>query len=90
MPKRYWSDLKRKLTEEGSQLYENIVQLKMLAKCEKQMLLIQKEFAREIAAGGIWDNKDINKFLELGADGVQIKVKELMTVHDLMEELAGV
>ena len=32
IPKRYWSDLKRKLTEEGSQLYENIVQLKMLAK----------------------------------------------------------
>lgn len=30
-PKRYWSDLKRKLTEEGSQLYENIVQLKMKA-----------------------------------------------------------
>lgn len=29
VPKRYWSDLKRKLTEEGSQLYENIVQLKM-------------------------------------------------------------
>ena len=31
IPKRYWSDLKRKLTEEGSQLYENIVQLKMVA-----------------------------------------------------------
>lgn len=31
MPKRYWSDLKRKLTEEGSELYENIVQLKMKA-----------------------------------------------------------
>ena len=31
VPKRYWSDLKRKLTEEGSQLYENIVQLKMKA-----------------------------------------------------------
>ena len=29
IPKRYWTDLKRKLTEEGSQLYENIVQLKM-------------------------------------------------------------
>ena len=28
-PKRYWSDLKRRITEEGSQLYENIVQLKM-------------------------------------------------------------
>ena len=29
IPKRYWTDLKRKLTKEGSQLYENIVQLKM-------------------------------------------------------------
>ena len=30
-PRRYWSDLKRKLNKEGasSQLYENIVQLKM-------------------------------------------------------------
>ena len=28
IPKRYWSDLKRKLDEEGSQLYENIVRLK--------------------------------------------------------------
>ena len=28
-PRRYWSDLKRKLNAEGSQLYENIVQLKM-------------------------------------------------------------
>jgi len=31
VPKRYWSDLKRKLTLEGSQLYENIVQLKFKA-----------------------------------------------------------
>ncbi len=29
IPKRYWSDLKKKLSNEGSQLYENIVQLKM-------------------------------------------------------------
>lgn len=30
IPKRYWTDLKRKLADdEGSQLYENIVQLKM-------------------------------------------------------------
>ncbi len=28
-PRRYWSDLKRKLVEEGSQLYEKIVQLKL-------------------------------------------------------------
>lgn len=31
IPKRYWSDLKKKLTNEGSQLYENIVQLKFQA-----------------------------------------------------------
>ncbi len=30
-PKRYWSDLKSKLKREGSQVYENIVHLKMLA-----------------------------------------------------------
>lgn len=29
IPKRYWTDLKRKLFNEGSKLYENIVQLKM-------------------------------------------------------------
>ena len=32
IPKRYWSDLKRKLIDEGSQLYENIVRLKMKAR----------------------------------------------------------
>ena len=32
IPKRYWSDLKRKLTEEGSELYENIVRLKLKAR----------------------------------------------------------
>ncbi len=30
-PRRYWSDLKRKLAAEGSELYEKIVQLKMTA-----------------------------------------------------------
>ena len=30
-PRRYWSDLKRKLVAEGSQLYEKIVQLKLQA-----------------------------------------------------------
>ena len=34
IPKRYWIDLK-KLNEEGSQLCENIVQLKMKAKIKK-------------------------------------------------------
>lgn len=32
IPKRYWTDLKRNLIKEGSQLYENIVQLKMKSK----------------------------------------------------------
>lgn len=30
-PRRYWSDLKRKITAEGGQLYDKIVQLKILA-----------------------------------------------------------
>lgn len=31
VPKRYWSDLKKKLESEGSQVYDRIVRLKMLA-----------------------------------------------------------
>ncbi len=31
IPRRYWSDLKIKLAEEGSEVYEKIVQLKLLA-----------------------------------------------------------
>jgi len=31
IPKRYWSDLKNKLNDEGSELYEKIVQLKFTA-----------------------------------------------------------
>ena len=37
-PRRYWSDLKRKLRAEGSQLYEEIVQLKMIAPDGKKRL----------------------------------------------------
>ena len=32
IPRNYWSDLKRKLKQEGSELHENIVQLKMKSK----------------------------------------------------------
>src|SRR5699024_1632077 len=32
IPRNYWSDLKRKLKDEGSQLHEKIVQLKMKSK----------------------------------------------------------
>lgn len=31
IPKRYWSDLKKNLSDEGSELYENIVRLKLKA-----------------------------------------------------------
>ncbi|WP_300978287.1 hypothetical protein [Flavobacterium sp.] len=31
IPKRYWTDLKEKLNNEGSEAYDKIVQLKMLA-----------------------------------------------------------
>jgi len=31
IPKRYWSDLKKKLVSEGSKVYEKIVRLKMVA-----------------------------------------------------------
>jgi DNA-damage-inducible protein D len=31
IPKRYWSDLKIKLENEGSEVYEKIVQLKLIA-----------------------------------------------------------
>ena len=36
IPKRYWSDLKRKLTDEGSEVYENIVRLKMISQDGKK------------------------------------------------------
>lgn len=39
IPKRYWTDLKRNLIKEGSQLYENIVQLKMKSRKRWKKLL---------------------------------------------------
>ena len=38
-PRRYWSDLKRKMNSGGSQLYEKIVQLKMLSSDNLRKLL---------------------------------------------------
>ena len=34
-PRNYWSDLKRKLKQEGSELHENLVQLKLTSSDEK-------------------------------------------------------
>ena len=36
IPRRYWSDLKSKLKNEGSEVYEKIVRLKMTAPDGKQ------------------------------------------------------
>ncbi|WP_223253645.1 BRO family protein [Flavobacterium sp. LM5] len=38
IPKRYWIDLKKKLNNEGSEAYDKIVQLKMLAEDGKNRL----------------------------------------------------
>ena len=38
-PRNYWSDLKRKLKIEGSELHEKIVQLKMLSKKDNKYYL---------------------------------------------------
>ena len=43
---------------------------------------VEKEYNKEIpviAAGGIWDKNDINKFLNLGADGVQMATRFVTT-----------
>src|SRR3989339_314668 len=36
IPRRYWSDLKNKLKNEGSEVYEKIVQLKIVAEDGKK------------------------------------------------------
>lgn len=38
VPKRYWSDLKKKLAKEGSQAYDKIVRLKMIAEDGKNRI----------------------------------------------------
>ncbi len=44
IPKRYWSDLKRKLAAEGSEVYENIVQLKLQSSDGKKYLTDVADF----------------------------------------------
>jgi len=49
IPKRYWSDLKRKLAKEGySELYEKIVQLKFAA-------ADGKFYATDCASTDVWE-----------------------------------
>lgn len=51
---------------------------------------IENQYNKEIpviAAGGIWDKNDINRFLEIGADGVQMATRFVTTYEcDASEE----
>jgi hypothetical protein len=53
IPRNYWSDLKRKLSDKGSQLHENIVQLKMNSKKDGKSYLTDT-----------LDTKDILRLIE--------------------------
>lgn len=48
IPRNYWSDLKRKLKQEGSELHENIVQLKMKSQKDGKKYLTDVLDTREI------------------------------------------
>ena len=69
---------KREELEENSEAnLENIT--KEIVQYVKE---VEKERHKEIpviAAGGIWDKNDINKFLSLGADGVQMATRFVTT-----------
>lgn len=65
------------LTEENMPKLENIV--KEIVEYTKE---IEKETGKNIpviAAGGIWDSKDIKRFLSLGASGVQMATRFVAT-----------
>lgn len=74
-----------KKEELGEMKLENITQ-----EIVEYVKEIEKEYNKEIpviAAGGIWDKKDIDKFLELGADGVQMATRFVTTFEcDASEE----
>lgn len=57
IPKRYWSDLKKKLLYERSQLYENIVQLKMQSADGKFYLTDVADTLSEVLQVPEMDNK---------------------------------
>ena len=75
IPRNYWSDLKRKLKSEGSELHENIVQLKMKAQDGKM---------RETDT---LDTKGILKLISINdnIDGLNDE-EDITTTIDLCEE----
>lgn len=60
-PRRYWSDLKRKLAAEGSEMYEKIVQLKLPSSDGKSYLtdVAATELSRRENPKGFAQNANI-------------------------------
>ena len=59
-PRRYWSDLKRKLQAEGSEVYEKIVQLKLPAPDGKMRLTDVATTEHELGGTVISSKRAIN------------------------------
>ena len=73
IPRRYWSDLKTKLIDEGSQLYENIVQLFFSIK--KQCFEVDKVqlYEKIVHLNFIAKDSKIHSFTFLSLDMIIIK-----------------
>nr|WP_314898212.1 hypothetical protein [uncultured Flavobacterium sp.] len=74
IPKRYWTDLKKKLAKEGSQLYEGIVQLKMQSadgkyyKMDvKELLFCKSKFLYDCPQSGL-NLQDTNSLKKLATN----------------------
>ena len=63
IPRNYWSDLKRKLKQEGSELHEKIVQLKMQStdKTQSQPMIICHRLIFTLVSSTVNTKKDFYK-----------------------------
>lgn len=62
--KRYWSDLKKKLTDKGSEVYENIVRLKIRLKKEGSEVTTKCSQLKMLAPDGKIRLRILNVFLD--------------------------
>lgn len=88
-PRRYWSDLKRKLKSEGSELYEKIVQLKMkssdgkyyktdVADTEQLLRIIQSIPSPKAEPFKIW-------LAQVGRERIEETIDPEITIHRALE-----
>jgi len=71
IPRRYWSDLKIKLKEEGFELYEKIVQLKLESsdgKSRNRIVLIQSKIKKDWILYRHIPRCPLNNFVERRVD----------------------